>query len=298
MNKLCIPLLIVLLAIAGCSKDPSEFPSPEWRLKSATAYMTFYIDGQPGHLTGAYKWSSESYTPDGLVQEREYREEEHLEGPYFFWLAKESNTYEGGVLKERIVVSPTTETTRYTYTYSNGRLLELEEYGDTNGRHIIYKYEYNGSALPARMLQYHPRQGVPPGQTVHYSEHDYTYDAMGNVLQEHVMYYTGQTHTIERVYDEKGNLRKETINPGPGAGFEPYVRKLINYTYDAKGRITEREFSTNMDLEFQKWVYRYDDDEKSKNKGRVQFIDVYEATTREGREYKLKGLLTYAYDYY
>lgn len=289
MNKLYVPFLLILLSIAGCSKEPSEVPMPERRLKSATAYMTFYIDDKPGHLTGGYKWSSERYTPDGLLREKEYREDKHLEEPYH-WLTKETNKYENGVLKERIVISPRTNTTRYAYTYTNGRLTEMEEYGDSGLLYCTYKYEYSGSASPARMQQFFP------GQTVPFVEHAYTYDEKGRVTREHIVYFNGQASTIESVYDEKGNMTRETVDPG--GGFPPYIRKLINYTYDAKGRIAELEFSTYLDMDFQRWVYRYNDDEKSKNKDRVQFIDVYEATTTKGREYKLKGLLTYAYEYY
>jgi hypothetical protein len=286
MNKLYI-MMLLLVTMASCSKDPAENPAPEQYLKSTTAYMTFYKDGQLDHLTGRQKWGSELYTYDGLVSEREFREDHDLDGPRY-WLAKELNTYENGVLIIRTILSPRTNTTKYTYSYSSGRLTERKEYGDSGELYKFYTYEYTNGQHPHRMLEYYAGQPSP------FATYTYTYDNRGNITKQHRIYFNGVESTLDRAYDERGNLIRETLDI-PGMA-EPRIMKLSKYTYDAKGRITEREFSTYLDMDYQKWVYHYyGDAEKHINAGKLKSIDVMVATAPN--VYESRGLITYHYEY-
>ncbi|GAB3197911.1 hypothetical protein ABID22_000708 [Pontibacter aydingkolensis] len=281
MNKLYL-LLSLLIILTGCSKESgTPAPSQEKYVQSVTAYM-HYLNGQ------RVKWSSESYTPEGLISKKEYRGDKRVEEPCFCKVT-EVNTYENEVLKERTVQKMFDNSfTKYTYSYSNNRLVEMKEY--VNSEYSgTYKYEYDGANHPSRMLHYVADLTEP------YLTYTYTYNGAGRVVEENSVYFNGVGNTIKREYDELGNLSRETSEK-MGGGYL-YVRHVSYYTYDAKGRISEREFSTYTDREFQKWVYHYGDDKQPGSKGRLYSVDVYEATTPDGREYELKGVLRYEYTF-
>lgn len=286
MNKIYASVLMVLLLLASCSKDKSETPEPnyEMALRSVSAFMTPYDSGKPISAL-KFLWTMESYTADGLISRRIYRSTYDLDKGCSC-SNDETYIHSNGVLKERYVKNLTFNTTKYIYSYSDDRISEMEEYLNTGELNSIYKYEYERGASPSRKLHYYP------DQSSHFAQHIYTYDENDRLLMERVVYFNNVEHTIEWVYDEKGNLIWETLN-APGRA-SPLVRQQNKYTYDSKGRILEREFSTDLGFNPQKWVYHYDDRKNSYTE-ELMLIEVFEATAPN--VYDLKGVISYEYSY-
>ena len=286
MNQFCTSILLALLVFTSCSKDHGESPEPNYdlTLRSFKAFMTPYDNGKPLSAL-KFLWNMESHNADGSISRRTYRSTYALDEGCSC-INDEKYIYTGGILDERYVKSSTWTPIRYKYIYSNDRISEMEEYLNSGELYAINRYEYEGRTSPSRMLYYYP------DQSSHFAQHIYTYDEKERLVRERVIYFNDVEHTKEWVYDENDNLTRETLNaPGRAA---PLVVEHNKYTYDSKGRITVREFSTDLGFNPQKWVYHYDD-EKGANSEYVKKIDILEAIAPN--VYDLVGVISYEYTF-
>ena len=269
MNKLFLPLLTVLVLLASCSKDSD----PEIYLKSVTSYMTPYQNGSPVP-EARFKWGGETYNPQGLLYKKEYRISKRPQEMHnsLHW---EIHTYQNGLLHDISFYHTPNQVgsngfyQRYEYVYTSRKLSVMNTYNEA-GLFTTYTYSYDSGEKPAQMEITYVKETNPTGTRRIYT---YTYDGRGNLIKQVLEAGDFYTETTHWEYDARGNLTKEYSSDTWSE--DVWVRTLIKYTYDTKGRIAEREFSENGMQRFQKWIYHYDDNSQEQP-DQIKSIDVYE----------------------
>ncbi len=282
MKKILLIQVLFTFIIFSCSKDDFEEPNPtDKKLESFTAYMVPFKYGQPSE-SSKFKWESKEYDKNGNVLLWEYRSNKDFDTENN-WLNSEENTYENGILKEKIEDNLISRY-RHVYTYSNGKLSNEDVYNE-NGLIEKYKYEYNGSEnQPYKMSYWWYYFDKTP------TTHNYSYDSNGNMIKDSINYSSVPYGILFWKYDSHNNMIEESYYSSDTK--KTVVQAIRSYKYDSTGKIQEYVFSSWYTIYFQKYIYQYSDD------GTISQIDAYESTNGEDGIFEQKGIIKYEYNYY
>lgn len=294
-TRYLLPLLLCLWLLSCKDKEapaPTVADSPKPKgthLQRVQVYMALLKYGRPD-LIRKIEWEYETYTPEGLVESKQFRPDYSLDLTYNNPRV-EQNKYDKGVLREKIEINRGAYR-RNVYTYTNNRLTLRDAYNDPEDRDgplEKYTYEYAGGDRPSKMHAFWGTYNGDPMSGDTLATQEYTYDSRGNLITQRAIFYRGKEafHFFE--YDHFNNMTKKsfasTDNP------IPVVHQIIEYKYDSKGRTSEREHTTLGEVNFQKYVYHYDEDDK------ITSIDVYEEKRKNSRDYEQKAVFYYEYTY-
>lgn len=296
MKTLYLFPLLFSLWLVSCKKE--EIPTPPdtdtakpkgTHLQRMTVYMIPFVYGEPSPLR-KIEWGYETYTPEGLMASKRFRPDYSLDLAYNNPRI-EQNTYEKGVLRQKVEMNRGAYR-KNVYTYTNNLLTLREAFNDpegTGGPLEKYTYEYAGGDKPSKMHSFWGSFNGDPlsGDTL--NTHAYTYDSRGNLLTERTIFGPGNEVAYYFEYDHHNNITKKSFASSEKP--TPVVLQILEYRYDSEGRISEREHSTLGELNFQKYVYHYDKED------RISYIDVYEENRLQKREYEQKAVFAYTYTY-
>lgn len=194
-----------------------------------------------------------------------------------------------------------TDKTTEEFFYENGDLVKKITVYASDGSHCVteYKYTYNDEGVPekkteifsryheAYMIETYDEKGNLTYQDSHtyknnrFKKYTLTYDDNGVVIGKIIEDDEGKKDTYSYIYDEKGNVSKETyITP---KGSESYVEYTYDYTVDEKGKVVKK---TETDIYGLITVTEYTYDEKG-NETNWKEIDP------DGRVEELSYIFTY-----
>ena len=251
MKKILIALALVcasMLSICSCSKDKgkgNEKSAEEIKyekaisLISAGAYEESYkLFTELGDYKDSAKYRSKFYYTPVKIKCTEGEERGFIE-----ILLNENNI----PLKQTRVIDGEVEWID-DYVYGeNGRPIKCIT-SDGDGSTIVENvYDASGRCVKSLIKD---EDGVLEGT------YEYTYDDKGRVVKTVVTYYSDndepQATIIENVYDEKGNVIKESYNANGEESFTNY-----SYIYNENGTIAKRIVDGESE-----YVFSYDDNGK------------------------------------
>lgn len=275
-NKQIFLIFFLVVTIWSCNKE-SDGP----KIKYLQIYTTYMIPFKYGQASESSKfiWESKTFNPDSTVKHWDYRANYDFD-PMTNYLWSEENTYENGILKEKI--ETTTSTKKNTYNYSNNQLVNISVYNE-NGLIEKYDYKYSNSDNKADTLHYYWMYFDKP------TTHVYSYDSNGNMIKDSINYYSIPYGVLTCEYDSHNNMTKETYYSSENR--KTTIQVIRNFVYGSGGKISQYIFSSWYMIYFQKYIYQYLDN------GLISQISVYESTTGIDGNYEQKGILKYEYNY-
>src|ERR1035437_6690856 len=181
-KQIFLIFFLVVVSVLSCKKE-SDTPKIKY-LQSYTAYMIPFKYGQASE-SNKFIWESKTFNSDSTVKHWDYRANYDFD-PVSNDLWSEENTYENGILKEKI--ETTISTKRNIYNYSNNQLKNINVYSE-NGLLEKYDYKYSNSDNKADTLYYYWMYFDKP--TIHV----YSYNSYGNMIKDSINYYSDRKST-------------------------------------------------------------------------------------------------------
>jgi hypothetical protein len=279
MNKTLVPLIVLIIFLAGCSKSNGPGPKPTVK-KKVSKIVGLYTSSQVGKPSSEkIPWSTQEFDSNHQLTLSSNRAGHDDLDIHDSQLDTITFKYTSGKLMEK-----KDKSFWYKYAYNGADTVEVQQYGSLNSV-VTETREYGSNQKLAKSFSV-DAPGNPLEMRI------YGYDAKKNNTTIDITYYNFNKPPFEYqlifTYDDRQNVLTQFFT-SPKTGTKG-LQWRYGYKYDSDNRLVEYVRNTLYPVEYRKWKNTYNAE------GELIKQDILQSDNFDG-PFEQVGTVDYFYTY-